>query len=205
MAGLDHVPFKWADDPQSILINGKGKFNESVGENEHVGVVRGQTVLMRLVNAGVLSYLNVEIENHNLTVIEADGQPIEPITVPNLDINIGERYVVLVTMDQPPAVYDMRASVKYRNERVGIAQIAYEGATGEAAHPELESDDLLGEQTEYEGDVQAAPLHVGSQSILDPRLFVGASDMPADMAHYDEELIIDGRQVRRRCLISTGH
>jgi hypothetical protein len=90
--------------------------------------VLARRIGQRLVNAGVLSYLNFWIEGHNLTVIEADGRPVEPFEVGNIDVNIAERYSVLVRMDQPAGVYPIHVTVKYRNWRQGKAVLVYKGA-----------------------------------------------------------------------------
>lgn len=174
---LDSVPFIWVGDPQSILINGQGMFNSSVGSNAVFQVTGGETVLLRLVNAGLLSYLNVEITGHTMTVIEADGQPIEPLTVSNLDVNIAERYNVLVRMDQPVANYNITVSTKYRSLRVGTALLSYDGAEDIAEPVEVES--------------------ALEPEILDPAAIMGISELPGDMADFDAELTINGTQVRR--------
>jgi FtsP/CotA-like multicopper oxidase with cupredoxin domain len=54
-------------------------------------------VRLRLINGSATYSLRFQIDNHPLTVIASDGQPLKPVTVDNLLIGIGERYDVLLT------------------------------------------------------------------------------------------------------------
>ncbi|EPS71874.1 ascorbate oxidase [Genlisea aurea] len=111
---LSSVPFVWIGDPSSILIQGRGKFKCSTPGMEpelcnatspecvpHVlTVVAGKTYRIRIGSLTSLAALSFEIEGHNMTVVEADGHYVEPMTVKNLFIYSGEAYSVLVTADQ---------------------------------------------------------------------------------------------------------
>ena len=188
--GLNSVPFKWPGDPQSIIINGVGRFNSSIAPQyaEFEGA-SGQTMLLRIVNSGMLSYLNMFIEGHNMTVIEADGHYVEPFEVSNIDVNIGERYSVLIHMDQPVGIYPIHAAIKYRNERVGQAMLVYSGAMTTDDTPEIE--ELLDVSSVQRMQSSGAPV----ADIMDPTMVKGIEKLPSDMASYDEELVLEGRQV----------
>ncbi|KAK9272855.1 hypothetical protein L1049_003233 [Liquidambar formosana] len=118
--GLSSIPFVWVGEPQSLLIQGKGKFNCSrlTSPSLEPGacnatnpecspyvltVIPGKTYRLRIGSLTALSALNFEIEGHNMTVVEADGHYVEPFVVKNLFIYSGETYSVLVKADQDPS------------------------------------------------------------------------------------------------------
>ncbi|GAY62232.1 hypothetical protein WN944_023627 [Citrus x changshan-huyou] len=119
-AGLSSIPFQWVGEPQSLLIQGKGRFNCSslnspslnVGTicNETnpecspyvITVIPGKTYRLRISSLTALSALSFQIEGHNMTVVEADGHNVEPFVVQNLFIYSGETYSVLIKADQNP-------------------------------------------------------------------------------------------------------
>ncbi|KAI3761340.1 hypothetical protein L1987_51752 [Smallanthus sonchifolius] len=113
---LSSIPFLWVGDPQSLLIQGKGRFdcrtpgieaNRCNDTNPECSryvftVVPGKTYRLRIGSLTALAALSFEIEGHNMTVVEADGHYVEPFVVNNLFIYSGETYSVLVTADQDP-------------------------------------------------------------------------------------------------------
>ncbi|PIA48045.1 hypothetical protein AQUCO_01400555v1 [Aquilegia coerulea] len=117
---LSSRPFQWVGEPQSLLIQGKGRFNCSSLTTPSlepgvcntttpecspyvITVVPGKTYRLRISSLTSLSALNFEIEGHNLTVVEADGHYVEPFVVKNIHIYSGETYSVLVKADQDPS------------------------------------------------------------------------------------------------------
>ncbi|KAL1568027.1 L-ascorbate oxidase [Salvia divinorum] len=115
--GLTSINFAWINEPQSILIQGRGKFDcNTVGTTTTLcnasnpecapytmTVVPGKTYRLRIGSLTALSALSFEIEGHNMTVVEADGHYVEPFIITNLFIYSGETYSVLVTADQDPS------------------------------------------------------------------------------------------------------
>ncbi|KAK1587424.1 hypothetical protein Q3G72_012705 [Acer saccharum] len=120
-AGLVSIPFQWVGEPQSILINGKGKFNCSSLASPSLNVstvcnvsnpectpyaltvIPGKTYRLRISSLTALSALSFQLEGHNMTVVEADGHYVEPFVVQNLFIYSGETYSVLIKTDQDPS------------------------------------------------------------------------------------------------------
>lgn len=51
------------------------------------------------------------IDNHSLTIIEADGISVEPKTVSSVDLGVAQRYSVLVTLNQTAGAYWIRNSL----------------------------------------------------------------------------------------------
>jgi CopA family copper-resistance protein len=56
----------------------------------------GERIRLRLINAGAGTYFDVRIPGLELTVVQADGQNIQPVTVEELRIAIAETYDVIV-------------------------------------------------------------------------------------------------------------
>ncbi|BFZ65015.1 hypothetical protein YB2330_006178 [Saitoella coloradoensis] len=104
--------------PDAGLINGKGLFNCSsdafvsalnagsgaasacIPASQRMGyplltLYEGRTRL-RVINVGAFADFWVGIDNHPLTIIEADGTDLEPVIVDRLPIAVGERYSVVV-------------------------------------------------------------------------------------------------------------
>lgn len=76
----------------TYLMNGMGP------DSNWTGLFKpGQTVRLRLINAAAASYFDVRIPGLPMTVVQADGQNVEPVTVDELRISIAETYDVLVT------------------------------------------------------------------------------------------------------------
>ncbi|XP_008226201.1 PREDICTED: L-ascorbate oxidase-like [Prunus mume] len=119
-AGLSSIPFVWVGEPQSLLINGRGRFNCSLlatpsleagvcnATNPECSpyvltVIPGKTYRLRIGSLTSLSALSFQIEGHNMTVVEADGHYVEPFQTKNLYIYSGETYSVLITANQDPS------------------------------------------------------------------------------------------------------
>ncbi len=56
----------------------------------------GEKVLLRLINAGAMTYFDVRIPGLRMTVVAADGQYVHPLTVDELRIGAAETYDVIV-------------------------------------------------------------------------------------------------------------
>jgi len=167
-AGLNSVPFIWIGYAQSFLINGGGIFAPclTVGEDsiydstnpiwkpmacaadcalienyiKTITVEPGKTYRLRIIGAQELIGVNFAIQNHNMTVVEADGTIVEPFAVENLDIMPGQRYSVLVTFDQEVDTYLATTGVRYRSQSpTGYILFKYQGA-GEGVPSILEGE-----------------------------------------------------------------
>jgi iron transport multicopper oxidase len=76
--------------PRAVLVNGLLRPTTRLEANT--------TYRIRLANTGVLAPLNFSIDDHNLTVIEADATLVRPVVVTRLQLAVGQRYSVLVTV-----------------------------------------------------------------------------------------------------------
>ncbi|KAH9295286.1 hypothetical protein KI387_038874, partial [Taxus chinensis] len=122
--GLSSIPFVWVKEPESLLIEGRGRYNcslvqslsNSAGDGSvcnstnpqcsipHILTVKpGKTYRLRITSVASLSSFNFLIEGHNMTVVEADAHYVEPFVVQNLNIYSGETYSVLIKADQDPS------------------------------------------------------------------------------------------------------
>jgi FtsP/CotA-like multicopper oxidase with cupredoxin domain len=60
----------------------------------------GSCARLRLINGSGSSFFRIAVDGLRLTVIAADGDPVEPVVVDNLVIGTAERYDVLVTLPE---------------------------------------------------------------------------------------------------------
>ncbi|XP_062012105.1 L-ascorbate oxidase-like [Rosa rugosa] len=141
--GLSSIPFVWIGEPQSLLINGRGRYNCSLLANPSleacnvtnpecsphvVTVIPGKTYRLRIGSLTALSALSFQIEGHNFTVVEADGHYVEPFVTKNLFIYSGETYSILVKANQDPSRnYWMTTNVVGREPKTptGLAILNY--------------------------------------------------------------------------------
>ena len=63
----------------------------------------GERVRLRLINAGAATYFDVRIPGLEMTVVQADGQNIQPVVVDELRVAIAETYDVIVSPGPEPA------------------------------------------------------------------------------------------------------
>ncbi|KAG1740901.1 laccase [Suillus paluster] len=94
----------------STLINGLGRYQG--GPNSELAVVNveyGKRYRLRIIGMSCDPNFVFSIDNHDLTVIEADGELTEPLLVDSLQILAGQRYSVVLNANQPVDNYWIRA------------------------------------------------------------------------------------------------
>lgn len=75
----------------TYLINGKPP------EANWTGLFKpGERVRLRFINAAAMTYFDIRIPGLKMTVVQADGQDLEPVTVDEFRIAVGETYDVIV-------------------------------------------------------------------------------------------------------------
>ncbi|SET53440.1 copper-resistance protein, CopA family [Pseudomonas sp. NFR09] len=80
----------------TYLLNGQPP------ERNWTGLFRaGETLRLRFINGSAMSYFDVRIPGLKMTVIAADGQPVQPVSVDEFRIAVAETFDVLV---EPTAV-----------------------------------------------------------------------------------------------------
>ncbi|KAK7204664.1 hypothetical protein BZA70DRAFT_299456 [Myxozyma melibiosi] len=111
--------------PENGLINGRGY--ENLCSRAHFThkcdptsdtrpfefrFVRGRRYRLRVINAGALAEVSFSLDNHVLTIIEADTSESEPADVHFVPIAPGQRYSAIVTAaESGPDVVTMRADM----------------------------------------------------------------------------------------------
>jgi FtsP/CotA-like multicopper oxidase with cupredoxin domain len=73
---------------QSLLVNGTG----GNGQLQTIELQPGKKHLLRVVNVGINNFLHFGIDQHTMTVIAADMNPIEPFTTTSLSLTVGKYY-----------------------------------------------------------------------------------------------------------------
>ena len=131
-------------DPPFVsgLVNGKGQFDckiNNLGPQQcwrnsslaRFPVIAHETYRLRIIAAASQFTYLFSIDNHNLTIIVIDGIYVEPYTVQRIYIDIGQRYDVLVKMDQTVGNYWIRTRVEKGGQDNGMfnAVLQYEGAS----------------------------------------------------------------------------
>ncbi|RDX40997.1 laccase [Lentinus brumalis] len=97
--------------PDSTLINGAGRY---LGGPEWplsvITVEQGKRYRFRLLNMACEPNYNFTIDGHNMTIIEADGEYTEPLTVDFIQIFAAQRYSFVLNATQPVDNYWIRAN-----------------------------------------------------------------------------------------------
>ncbi|HHH38090.1 MAG TPA: copper resistance system multicopper oxidase [Sedimenticola sp.] len=57
---------------------------------------KGERIRLRFINGAAMSFFDVQIPGLSMTVVAADGQPVEPVTVDQFRIGVAETYDVIV-------------------------------------------------------------------------------------------------------------
>ncbi|KAI1260346.1 laccase [Xylariaceae sp. FL1019] len=81
------------------------------GAYSTVSLTPGKTHLLRLYNPSAQHSFQVSIVGHNMTVIETDMVPVEPITVDNVFLGVGQRANVLINATATPGNYWMNVTI----------------------------------------------------------------------------------------------
>ena len=86
-------PFEVDINHSGFLMNGK-----TLKDPWTMQVKVGDRIRIRLINGATSSFFQVGLEDHDLEIIAADGQPVVPVKAGSIAIAVAERYDVLVTI-----------------------------------------------------------------------------------------------------------
>ncbi|KAJ9620336.1 hypothetical protein H2204_012305 [Knufia peltigerae] len=123
----------------NYLLNGKNKSPDGTkGESAQWTVKKGKKHLFRIINSSAQSSYIVHFDHHKMKVVSADFTPIVPYETDVLHIQSGQRYNVIVEMDQPEGAYFLRAvtqtgcGIRSLNDGLGTSNgvFTYEGSCG---------------------------------------------------------------------------
>jgi len=99
----------------------------------------GERVRLRFINGGTQSYFDVRIPGLKMTVVQADGQDVEPVTVDEFRFGPGETYDVIVTPQD-----DAYTLFAQSMDRTGYARGTLTNRIGlKAPVPELDKPEWL--------------------------------------------------------------
>ncbi len=105
-------------DYPSFLLNGKDS-----KEPWYCHAKPGDKLRFRIINAGASSYFWFSIDDHELEVVEVDGQPIEPVIVENILMATAERYDVIVRVKKA-GQFAIRGIVQTKTgQAMGLLQV----------------------------------------------------------------------------------
>jgi L-ascorbate oxidase len=109
----------------TFLVNGK-----SAGQNWTGLFKPGERVRLRLINGSAMSYFDVRIPGLKMTLVQADGNNVQPVPVDELRIAVAETYDVIVQPEEEKAFTIFAESL----DRTGYARATLapiEGMSGE--------------------------------------------------------------------------
>lgn len=94
----------------SGTVNGIGRYQGGPAVPFAVtNVISGKRYRLRIINQSARNVFTVSIDNHPMTIIEADGVSTVPHTVDKIDMLAGHRYSVVIQANQPVANYWINA------------------------------------------------------------------------------------------------
>lgn len=109
----------------TYLVNGHGP-----ADNLAFAFAPGERVRLRVINGSAMTFFNVRVPGVPMTVIAADGQDVNPVTVDEFQIGTAETYDVIVT---PPA--GTHALVAEAMDRSGMGVATLTSTAGAIATP----------------------------------------------------------------------
>ncbi|MFT5330412.1 MAG: CopA family copper-resistance protein [Parasphingorhabdus sp.] len=119
----------------SYLINGHGP-----DDGLELPFMPGERVRLRIINGSAMSFFNIRLPGLPMTVVQADGQNVQPVEVDELQIGVAETYDVIVTPTEAGAFAIAAESM----DRSGMAQASLTSQPGrKAAFPALRDPPLL--------------------------------------------------------------
>ncbi len=152
----------------------------------------GQRVRLRLVNAGSDTVFRFAVGGHQLTVTDADGRPVQPVTVDTLLIGMGERYDVVITAGT--GTFPIFAAPEGKD---GMAMAVLRTAAGSMPDPAVRPAELNGRLLSYR-DLTPVPNDVLPARPPDRVLNV---DLGADAVGY--RWTINGRTFENRSALQV--
>ncbi|MDM8351161.1 copper resistance system multicopper oxidase [Pseudomonas sp. sp1636] len=153
----------------TYLMNGQAP------DGNWIGLFKpGEKLRLRFINGSAMSYFDVRIPGLKMTVVAADGQYVEPVSVDELRIAVAETYDVIVE----PAGAEAYTIFAQSMDRSGYARGTLAVREGlSAVVPELDPRPLIGM-----GDMGMDHGSMGGMAGMDHSKMTGMGDM-AGMDH----------------------
>ena len=155
----------------TYLINGHGPDENWTGLFEP-----GERVRLRIINASAMSIMNIRIPGLPMTVVNADGENVRPVTVDEFQIGVAETYDVIVTPNADRAYTFVSESI----DRSGLGRATLAPRAGmEAAVPPMRERPTLTMR-----DMGMAGMAHGSDAATD-HAAMGHGEMTSDESAMD--------------------
>ncbi|KAL3853268.1 hypothetical protein ACJMK2_016823 [Sinanodonta woodiana] len=120
---------------QSGLINGRGRYyDHNTGKDngaplEVFQVQQGQAYRFRVIGSGALYPFRISVDEHNLTIVAADGFDLDSVVVESFIIYPGERFDFILHADKPVSNYWIRGiTLEVGKNHTAEAILHYNGA-----------------------------------------------------------------------------
>ena len=125
--------------------------NGSTPAGNWTGLFRpGEKVRLRFINSGAMTFFDVRIPGLKMTVVQADGQDVEPVTVDEIRIGVAETYDVIVTPREEAYTIFAQSMDRTGYARGTLAPRA--GMTAAVPAPDkpepLDMSDMMGDMSE---------------------------------------------------------
>lgn len=121
--------------PDSLLLNGKSIWaNTSIipASSDCKGftyfdVEPNKTYLVRNIGALTFRTLGIAVQDHNMTLVEIDGEPVQPHRIDYLELSAGQRMSFLLTTGNHAAgtVFPIVTNYRYRGNGLGYTPNGY--------------------------------------------------------------------------------
>lgn len=120
--------------PDSILLNGRTVYDSSVNNSnaeckgfDYINVEPNKTYRLRFIAALTFRMLGIIIQDHNMTLIEIDGEYVAPYELDYLEIAAGQRMSVLIKTGNYPAdtLFPIASNFRWRNSNAGYTNNGY--------------------------------------------------------------------------------
>lgn len=105
----------------TFLVNGKTPEQDWTG-----AFLPNEKVRLRFINASAMSFYDVRIPNLKMTVVSADGQPVQPVAVDEFRIGTAETYDVIV---EPKQVHYQIQAESIDRTGFALASLTQKGTT----------------------------------------------------------------------------
>lgn len=179
-------------DYWSGLINGRGRKGNNSAPLSVFTVTQGKRHRIHLVMASGEFAYRVSIDNHELKVVESDGNPVEPETFESVIVFPGETYVFEFDANQKPEMYWIRASTLrmgygYKNPLPDDviwdtkAILHYEGTNKETGDPQSRRRNCTSEKP---CRILNCPWPAYRQDLFPNMLCVAFSELRLDTSRY---------------------
>ncbi len=134
--------------PDSMLINGKGRYRGFIDESSNMSIYtprevfhvkKGKKYRFRTISNNLMDCLvEVSIDHHNLTIIASDGASLQPVEAGAYGMASGERFDFILDASADIGKYWMRIKGRDCYEIGELALVVYEGASDQPDPPQTE-------------------------------------------------------------------